>query len=135
MTNVSLSIPETDWHSHQIVKTNKGRWSIETMFRTGKQRFDWEKMGYHIKTVIYYPSCGVVKILNDDEREDSQESAFQRIKRFLALRFMGYMAVNWYRVDCTRRSVTSLKRVVDDWQAYFASLSPKVFQNLFAGYT
>lgn len=130
-----LSIPEHDWHCHQIVKAYKGRWSIETMFKTGKQRFDWEKIGYHIKTVIHYPSKGVVSNPTEKEMKDSLYSAFQRINRYLALRFISYMAVNWYRVECTRPSQTSLAQAIGHWNNYFDDLSPKAFQNLFAGYS
>lgn len=130
-----LSLPEEDWHSHQIVKAYKGRWGIETMFKTGKQRFDWEKIGYHIKKIIHYPSEGVIKERTDEEVKANQELAFQRINRYLALRFMSYMIVNWYRVEWSRPSKTSLAQVIDRWKKYFDTLSPKAIQNLFAGYS
>jgi hypothetical protein len=97
-----------DWYSYQILKAYKGRWPIEVMFRTCKQVLKIEKYSFH------------------SEGTDN-------IEMFFALRFIGYMWLNWYRVAHTRPSITPLEKVVMRWRGYLNGLSPKAFQCLFSG--
>lgn len=98
-----------DWYAYQIVKAYKGRWPIETMFRTTKQKFDLGVYNFH------------------------SEKTTENIEMHLALRFIGYMWLNWYRVEHTRRKRTSLNDVVIRWKQYLNNMSPKAFQLLFSG--
>lgn len=100
--------PQDDWHAYQVVQCYKSRWSIEVMFRTCKQVYKLEKYSYHSET------C-------------------KNIELHFALCFIGFMWLNWYRVDCTRRSVTSLKDVKDEWIRYLTSLKAKSLLKLFSG--
>ena len=52
---------------------------------------------------------------------------------FLALRFIVYMVVMWYRVEHTRPSKTTQKEVIERFRNLFDNLSPPAFQSLFVG--
>jgi len=97
-----------EWHAFQILQCYKSRWGIEVCFRTSKQVLELEKYSYHS-----------VDITN--------------IRNYLALKFMGYMLVNWYRVDNTRLSLTSLKKVRLELESLFYDMQPKTVQMLFLG--
>jgi len=99
---------EDVWHAYQVVQCYKGRWGIEVMFRICKQVYKLEKYSYHSE------SC-------------------KNIELHFALCFIGYMWLNWYRVDCTRRSITSLKDVKLVWVEYLTSLRMKSLLKLFSG--
>lgn len=98
-----------DWHSFQIIQTYKGRWQIEVMFRTSKQHLGLEKYSFH------------------------SEDNVDNIEMHLALRFICYMWLSWYRAEHTRPSKTSLKDVILRWRRYLNELPPKSFQQLFSG--
>jgi hypothetical protein len=98
-----------EWYAYQIFQTYKGRWPIETMFRTTKQRLDIEAYSFH------------------------SENTTENIEMHLALRFIGYMWLNWYRIENTRPSKTSLNDVVNRWKLYLNNLNSRAFQLLFSG--
>ena len=116
LTLLSLDIDR--WYAYQVVQTYKGRWSIETMFRTCKQYCDLEKISFWDAK---------------KEKKRSTNEAIDRIELMLSLRFISYMVINWYRVAHTRWSRTGLQDVIHRWELYFDGLSAKAFQELFSG--
>ena len=55
------------------------------------------------------------------------------IEMFLALRFISYMFLNWYRVEHCRTSKTSIWKVADRFKEYFNDEGPKTVWKLFSG--
>jgi hypothetical protein len=98
-----------DWHAFQVLKTYKGRWPIETMFRTLKQKLKIKKYSFHSKI------------------------SSRNIEMFFGLRLILYMILNQYRVRHTRRSRTSLNSVVESFQDELSKLSDKKLLMLFSG--
>lgn len=128
-----ITFPHDRWYPFQVVQTYKWRWSIEVLFRTAKQHWGWDKYSFHSKSQLTYPSKDAKKEWNDDAFADSQMRALDRIKRYLVIRLMGYMVMDWYRVTHTRQSITPLKKVRERWANYFDQLHPKTLLKIFAG--
>lgn len=100
--------PRESWHAFQVVQCYKGRWSIEVMFRTCKQIHKLEKYSYHSKDT-------------------------KNIELHFALCFIGYMWLNWYRIDCTRKRSTKLKDVKNHWSDYLNTMRLSSLKRLFSG--
>ena len=47
-----LSLDESDWHTHQIIKAYLQRWGVEVTIRTAKQRLNWGRMSFHLKKPV-----------------------------------------------------------------------------------
>jgi len=120
-----ITLPQDNWHPFQIFKNYQGRWSVETMNRTGKQTFDWDEYQFHYKE----PNNSLDILI----KKNISDKAFHRIEMYLVLRFMSYMSLNWYRVAHTRRAKTSLAGVVTRWKDYFDSLPKQAIRKLFSG--
>jgi hypothetical protein len=142
VTLISLAV--CDWHAHQVIKAYLVRWGIEVTIRTGKQRFNWGRMAFHLKYPVseaekkkdaFRPEVTKPKSFLGREKGKSkrEQCAMNRLETFLALRFIAYMVVMWYRIEHTRPSKTSLKDVIERFRLVFDDLSPPAFQSLFVG--
>jgi len=98
-----------DWYAFRILKTYKGRWPIETMFRTTKQKFRLKNYSYHHRT------------------------GTRNIKMHFGLCFILYMTINRYRQLYTRRSQTKLQDVILRFVNGLKELSEKSLLILFSG--
>ena len=128
-----LSLPRPDWHAYQIVQLYKGRWPVETMFRTSKQYCDLEKVSCHFNENTSIDK-ELKSALEKEERLDKRKDmALERIELTIGAHFICYMVLNWYRIGCTRPSQTSLKECVCRLETHFRDMSPNTFRRLFSG--
>ena len=120
-----LLSPNLDWWPFQIVQCYKGRWQIEVMFRTSKQIFELENYSYHII---------VRETDNEQTIKKKKEIKLQAIEWHIALSFIGYMWMNWYRKEYTRIGKTQLRDIRKSWIKYFNLLSSKSILSLISSY-
>ena len=115
-----LLSPNLEWWAYQIVQCYKARWQIEVMFRTSKQVLELKKKSYHTKDANPEPA--------------KLKKKQNKIETHLALNLIGYMIINWCRIECTRMSRTSLDDIKLSWMKLFEGYSPKALQCLFSSY-
>ena len=87
---------------------------------------------YHSKRYIHEKACNKRIEREEWDFKNSQDRALRRLNVSLALECMGYMILNWYRVEKTRPSKTSQEEVIIRLEKYFRGLSFVAFQKLFA---
>lgn len=98
----------TNIYDYQIAQNYKLRWGIEECIKECKDMTGIMDYSYHTK--------GNAK----------------NIESFLALRFIGYMIVNWYQVEHCRPSKTSFWRAAEKIRAQLTQMSYKALWNLFS---
>ena len=98
-----------DWHAFRVLRTYKGRWPIETMFRTIKQKLEFEKYSFHTKFTS------------------------KNIGMHFGICFVMYMFINQFRIKHTRPKKTSLARVIETFQLELDKLSDKALLEIFLG--
>jgi len=98
----------TDIYDFQIAKCYELRWGIEECIKECKDRVGITSYSYHTK------------------------GSSKNIENFLALRFIGYMIVNWYRVEHCRPSRTSFWRTADRIERELSNMSYKALWDMFS---
>lgn len=91
------------------------------------------KTSQHSKKKVKNPNSGDPKELTEQEYDIAQMAAFRRLQLEMVPKFLGYMFVNWYRVQHTRRSKTPLKEVLARIRRFFEELPSSELPDLFAG--
>jgi hypothetical protein len=127
-----ITQPSYYWSPFRAIQTYKGRWQIEVMFRTCKQDYELETYSCHVKTQVYLGDKEIRIQVSEEDLSVRKEQAFSRIERHLAICFIRYMMIQWYRVADTRCKKTPLREVLLDWQTYLDKIPEKAFKRLFA---
>ena len=98
-----------DWYAFRILKSYKGRWSIEVMFRSCKQSFGLKKYSFHHK------------------------HGSKNIEMHFGLTFIRYMIISHYRFRHCRPSKTSIDDIINRFEFDLNTFSVNKLQELFAG--
>lgn len=100
--------PNLNLNAYQIIQCYALRWGIEACIKECKDKVKVTDYSYHTK--------------------DTTEN----IETFIALRFIGYMIVNWYRAEHCKPSKTSFWLVAKRFEVELSKMNPKAFWNLFS---
>ncbi len=114
---ILLITNQLDWHAFRVLQAYKGRWSVETMFRTVKQKLSFKQHSFHFKSMNGSPN---------------KERAFRSFDMFFSMRFILYMILNQYRVEHTKINTTQLKTVVGGFCSELNSCNSLTLSNLFS---
>lgn len=114
---ILLITNQLDWHAFRVLQAYKGRWSVETMFRTVKQKLSFKQHSFHFKNMNGSPN---------------KDRALRSFEMFFSMRFILYMVLNQYRVEHTKINTTQLKTVVEGFCLELNSCNSLTLSNLFS---